>query len=151
LTIVIRGREELLASVGREASSDWQPITQHAVDEFARLSGDRNPMHVEPEHAARGPHGGTIAHGGFTLALIPMLMARLWRLEGFAATVDAGLSDVRFLAPLPVGGDVRMRLRIEAVRPLPGGAECTTTLRFERRGERSPACVARALTRVAGS
>ncbi|WP_158969930.1 MaoC family dehydratase [Chachezhania sediminis] len=38
-------------------------ITQPMIDGYARLSGDFNPLHVDPEAAAKTPFGGTIAHG----------------------------------------------------------------------------------------
>lgn len=38
-------------------------ISQVMIDEYASLSGDFNPIHVDPSAAAATPFGGTIAHG----------------------------------------------------------------------------------------
>ena len=36
--------------------------------------------------------------------------------------VNYGLDKLRFPAPLPVGDQVRMRVALDAVDPIPGGA-----------------------------
>lgn len=42
-------------------------ITQEKIDRYAELSGDFNPLHVDPEFAASSEFGGTIAHGPMQL------------------------------------------------------------------------------------
>ena len=51
--------------------SDWVTITQEDVNLFADATGDHQWIHVDPERAAKGPFGKTIAHGFMTLALLP--------------------------------------------------------------------------------
>jgi len=38
-------------------------FTQADFDRFARLSGDNNPIHCDPEFSARTRFGRTVAHG----------------------------------------------------------------------------------------
>jgi acyl dehydratase len=140
--------DELVNAVGREAVSDWQTITQSTIDQFAEVTGDRNALHVDPEFARQTPFGSTIAHGWYLVAAAPSLMTELWRLDGFAFAVAYGVNRVRFPAPLPVDARFRMRLAIEAVNEVGGGAEVVTTLTFEREGSDKPVCVAEALYRV---
>ena len=53
---------DLKALVGEElATSDWFPITQERIDTFAEATGDHQWIHVDPERAAQGPFGKTIA------------------------------------------------------------------------------------------
>jgi acyl dehydratase len=140
--VEINGFDELTDSVGREATTDWHEVTQDAVQQFARASGDFNPLHVDEEFASQTPFGGTIAHGVLTLALIPAFLESLWQLEGFGAVVLYGFNRVRFPAPLPVGERVRMHLRITSVRAVDGGAEVVNELTFEREGgDEKPVCV----------
>ena len=94
------------------------------------------------------PFGGTIAHGFYTLSLAPMLNEQIFELEGFAFAVNYGLNRVRFPAPLPVGSRVRMRAQLEPLEPVPGGAQITVELTFEREGGEKPVCVAETLARV---
>ena len=52
----------------RECS--WIP-TQDEFDAFARVSGDDNPIHVDPAFSARTRFGRTVSHG-------MLIYARLW-------------------------------------------------------------------------
>ena len=42
-------------------------VTQDAIDAYAELSTDFNPLHVDPEAAAASEFGGIIAHGPIAL------------------------------------------------------------------------------------
>jgi len=62
--------------------SDWHEVTQQQIDLFAEATWDHQWIHVDPERAASGPYGGTIAHGFLTISLTPALMAEIWCVEG---------------------------------------------------------------------
>jgi acyl dehydratase len=147
--LTISGLDDLRAKVGEELGvSDWREVTQEAIDDFARVTGDDQWIHVDPERARQTPFGGTIAHGYYTLSLHPVLAQQLVRFEGFAFAVNYGLNRVRFPAPLPVGNRVRMRIELLAVDDVVGGAQITMKLTFEGEGALKPVCVAESLTRV---
>ena len=147
--ITITGLDELKAKVGEELGvSDWHEVTQEAIDEFARVTGDDQWIHVDPERAKDTPFGGTIAHGFYTLSLGPGMSYKMFTLEGFAFGVNYGSNRVRFPAPMPVGGKVRMRAALTSVEDVPGGAQITVTQTFEREGGEKPVCVAESLSRV---
>jgi hypothetical protein len=56
--------EELEQSGERElGTSDWHEITQEQINLFAEATGDHQWIHVDPEAAANGPFGTTVAHG----------------------------------------------------------------------------------------
>ena len=61
-------------------------LTQEKVDRYADASGDRNPLHTDPEFAKGTQFGGTIAHGMLVLAYISELMTvafgGLWSVSG---------------------------------------------------------------------
>jgi 3-hydroxybutyryl-CoA dehydratase len=44
-----------------------EDVTQAGIDAYAELSGDFNPLHVDPEAAAASEFGGIIAHGPIAL------------------------------------------------------------------------------------
>lgn len=50
-------------------------FTQADFDEFARLSGDDNPVHVDPAFSARTKFGRTVAHGMFLYGVICGLLS----------------------------------------------------------------------------
>jgi acyl dehydratase len=129
-------------------TSDWHEVTQDAIDDFADVTGDHQWIHVDPERAKDTPFGGTIAHGYYTLSLAPMLSNEIFAMDGFAFAVNYGLNKVRFPAPVPVGSKVRASAKVAKLEDVPGGAQMTLELTFEREGGEKPVCVAETLVRV---
>ncbi len=145
----INGIDELKTRVGDELGvSDWREVTQADIDKFAEVTGDDQWIHVDPERAKDTPFGGTIAHGYYTLSLAPVFSYELFELTGVAMGINYGANKVRFPAPLPVGSKVRMRMTLQDVTDIPGGAQTTMLLTFEREGGDKPVCVAETLSRV---
>ena len=147
--LTLNGLDEVKRYVGKELGvSEWRLVTQQDIDDFARVTGDDQWIHVDVERAKQTPFGGTIAHGYFTLSLAPRFSYDMYTFEGFAFALNYGLNRLRFPSPLPVGQLVRMRAKLAAVDEIPGGAQITTEVTFEREGGEKPVCVAETLTRV---
>lgn len=145
---VIEGVEGLRALVGQQVgATDWIPVTQEQVDRFADATGDHQWIHVDQERAADGPFGGTIAHGFWTLALIPLVLTSVLDVRGFSMGVNYGLDKVRFPAPVPVGAKVRGTVTVDEVTDVAGGVQTAYAIVFEVDGAEKPACVARFLER----
>jgi acyl dehydratase len=141
--------DALRAAVGQHAGySDWHEVTQEQIDLFARATGDYQWIHVDPERAARGPFGTTIAHGYLTLSLIPMLAAQVSRVEGVSMVVNYGLNRVRFPSPVPVGSRVRAGVVPKSVEDVPGGVQVISEVTIEREGGDKPCCVAETVARM---
>jgi acyl dehydratase len=133
----------------RVGESAWRTITQALVDEFAQVSGDHQWIHVDPERARReSPLGTTIAHGFLTLSLLSSLTAEVVRMENARMGLNYGFDRVRFVAPVPVGSEIRGTFAIEDVRPVDGGAQITWRVEVEIRDAPKPALSALWLTRV---
>jgi acyl dehydratase len=128
-------------------ASDWILISQERIQAFADATGDQQWIHVDVERARReSPFGGTVAHGYLTIALAPMLLPQIVRLEGLRMGVNYGLEKLRLPAPVPAGSRVRLVAEIKDVREMPGnGARVTFGLTFEVEGQAKPACVADAI------
>ncbi len=135
--------------VGKDLGhSEWQTITQERVDLFADATDDHQWIHVDPERAAQGPFGTTIAHGFMTLSLLPRLWQNMYRVDGVTMGVNYGLNKVRFPAPVPVDSRVRATSTVVSVEDLGGGAYqvmLSTTVEIE--GGTKPACVAESIVR----
>ncbi|MGW0176191.1 MaoC family dehydratase [Rhodococcus sp. NPDC003322] len=123
-------------------TTDWYPITQDRVNLFADATGDHQWIHTDPERAAAGPFGGTIAHGYLTLSLAARAIGDVLTIENLGAAVNYGVNRVRFPAPVAVGSKVRATARIVSARRRDHGVEAVIGLTFEAAGSDRPACVA---------
>jgi 3-hydroxybutyryl-CoA dehydratase len=86
-------------------------VTQAMIDAYAALSGDRNPLHVDPAYAAGSPFGGTIAHGMMTLAIASQMLAR-WNPTGWSA---GGEIDIAFVGPVRPGDEILTAGSVRAI------------------------------------
>lgn len=151
MTTVIQGIAGLKELVGTHLGySDYLEITQERVNTFADATGDHQWIHVNPERAAAGPYGSTIAHGYLTLSMVPVLVAEILDIRGFSAMINYGSDKVRFPAPVPVGSRVRAGVELTALSRKPSGAQLTTLVTVEIDGSDRPALVAEAIRLMVG-
>lgn len=92
-------------------------IAQDYVDDFARITGDTQWIHVDVVRAAAGPYGGTIAHGYLVLALLPALTRDIIDVPSTTTLINYGLDRVRFVGATHVGRAVRDVLTLEEIIP----------------------------------
>ncbi|MDT9691585.1 MaoC family dehydratase [Streptomyces sp. P9(2023)] len=145
---IFTSAEELRAAVGEQLGhSDWLEIEQKRIDLFADATGDHQWIHVDPERAAGGPFGRTIAHGYLTLSLLPTLVPQIMRVEGMKMGLNYGTNKVRFPAPVPVGSRLRAGAVLTEVTEAGGGVQVTATVTVEREGGDKPVCVAESVSR----
>ena len=81
-------------------------FTQADFDRFARLSGDSNPIHCDPEFSARTRFGRTVAHG---LLLCSVLRGVVDQLVPGGRVVE---QSVMFPAPTFANEPMRFQARI---------------------------------------
>ena len=145
---IFRSVDELKAAVGEQLGyTDWLEIDQKRIDLFAEATGDHQWIHVDPEKAAAGPFGTTIAHGYLTLSLLPLFGPQLMGVEGVRMGVNYGTNKVRFPAPVPDGSRLRATARISAVEDVAGGVQVAVAYTVEREGGDKPVCVAESVAR----
>jgi acyl dehydratase len=91
-------------------------VTETHVVNWAGLTGDFYPLHMDREYAARTQFGERLVHGPFIFALAVGLVA----LAGFAgdsAIAWLGVDGMRMLAPVKIGDTVRVEVRVKDARP----------------------------------
>jgi len=139
---------EMKDNVGADlGSSGWHEITQDRINEFAAATEDHQWIHVDPEMAAQGPFGTTIAHGYLTLSLIPWLMSEVWRPEDVVMGINYGLNKVRFPSPVPSGSRVRLHAKLLSVDEIANGVQGVVQATIEVEGKDKPGCVAETVFR----
>ena len=129
--------------------SDWVTIDQDRIDKFADATMDHQFIHVDPEQATP-VFGSTIAHGFLSLSLvagIPFEQEIGMVLEGTKMGLNYGLDKVRFLSPVPVNSEVRIRMKcINITEKNPGQYLAKTEVTMEIKGVDKPAFVAETLS-----
>ena len=96
--------------------SDWFLIDQKLINDFAKLSGDDQWIHVDFERALNEmPEGKTIAHGLLTLCISPNLGKNKIHVENLKHILNYGIDKVRFISPVKVGSFIRLKSKIAEV------------------------------------
>lgn len=148
MSVVARSPEDLHALVGEEiGSSSWVEVTQDQIDGFADVTGDHQWIHTDPERAASGPFGTTIAHGYLTLALLVPLLEEVLVVENRTSSINYGLDRVRFPAPVPSGSRVRLTATMAEATDVESGVQVKVDCVLHADGQERPACVATAVLR----
>jgi acyl dehydratase len=147
---VFRSVREYQDGVGRSfGPTDWLIVDQARINLFAEATGDHQWIHVDPQRAAQGPFGATIAHGYLSLSLVNYFLPQLLRAEGMRHGINYGCDRVRFPAALKVGSRLRGRAEIIAVEDMGEGAvQVKTRVTLEADGTVKPVCVADTLSRL---
>lgn len=86
-------------------------ISEADIYKFAEITGDRNPLHISKEFAAKTKFGGLIAHGMMTAGLISAVLGT--KLPG-PGTIYL-TQTLKFLAPVKIGDQITARLEIVEV------------------------------------
>jgi acyl dehydratase len=127
--------------------SEWLEIDQRRIDLFAEATGDHQWIHVDPERAARGPFGKTIAHGYLTLSLANQFLPEIMQVNQVSMGVNYGCEKVRFPAPVPVGSRVRGGGEVISAQEIKGGVQVVVRMTIEIEGNERPACVIDTISR----
>ncbi len=133
--------------------SDWLPVTQELVNDFAHATGDEQWIHVDPERAAsHSPYGGTIAHGYLTLSLYPQLRGLVDAdkplFPGVTSVINYGLNKLRFPNAVRVGSRIRARCTLMSAEAVKESLQLTEKYTVEIENEERPACVAECVMRL---
>ena len=83
-------------------------VDDNTVKQFAEVSGDFNPLHMDEAYAARSPFRGRIAHGALVASFISCVLGN--HLPGPGA-VFAGMT-MRFERPVRIGDTVIARATV---------------------------------------
>jgi len=145
--LVLHGLAGLQERLGTDLGvSGWRTVTQADINTFAKLTGDEQWIHVDPERAKTGMYGTTVQHGFLTLGLATGFLWEVCTIDGFGTVLNYGLNKVRFPAGLKVNSRIRMHVNLAEVKELPTpngpGAEAVYRLTYEVQGQAKPCCVA---------
>jgi len=117
-------------------------VSQEMIDAFAELTTDKQWIHTDPQRAAAGPFGGTIAHGLLVLSLMPAVRpATVFGLVGWRSAANYGIGALRFLQPVPAASNIHARSRLLSVEAHRRGTLLTQSVEIQVVGANKPALV----------
>ena len=85
-------------------------FSQQDFDRFARLTGDDNPIHVDPEFAAKTRFGRTLCHGMLLFSTLNSAIRR--EFARFEPEIEG--IELMFPGPTYVGDEMKIELEIVA-------------------------------------
>lgn len=88
-------------------------ITEADIQDFARVTGDFNPLHLDQAYAEKTIFKGRIAHGVLSIGLISNILGNI--LPGHGTIYLS--QEVRFLAPVRIGDTITARVEVLEVVP----------------------------------
>ena len=115
MSYVPRGRHFDDFTAGETFTTTARTIAEGAVDHFAGLSGDFNPLHTDEESARQGPMKGRIAHGMLVLAIATGQVNQLGIFEGTTLAL-LGMDRIRWTAPVKLGDTIHTTLTVKETR-----------------------------------
>lgn len=97
-----------------EVASRTHTFEAADVEAFANLTGDQNPIHLDPEAAARSQFGGCIVHGVLVTGLLSRLLGM--QLPG-PGSIYLG-QKLRFKKAVLVGSPITARVEVRKLNPV---------------------------------
>jgi acyl dehydratase len=128
-------------------TSDWELITQEAVSQYGKLTGDEQWIHVDVDRANREMSTGPIAHGLYIISLFPKwLRSTSFPIVTSAAkSLNYGFDKIRFITPVPVGTRVRGHFKVKTTETIGNVTRVIYTVTVELENQIKPAVVAESI------
>jgi acyl dehydratase len=126
-------------------TSDWETVEQNQIDLFAEATHDHQWIHVDPEMAAQGPFGTTVAHGYLSLSMLPYFVSQVLSVSDARMGINYGTEKIRFTAPVPVGSQVRLKAKLLSGEKRGEGVLYRLAVEIEIRDSEKPALVGEVL------
>jgi 3-hydroxybutyryl-CoA dehydratase len=98
-------------------------ITEEVINDFARVTGDFNPIHLDQAYAEKTPFKGRIAHGAFSIGLFSNILGNILPGNGTLYLSH----EIKFLAPVKIGDTITARVEVIELVPEKNRAKFGTT------------------------
>ena len=128
-------------------STDWKLITQKEINSFAEATEDYQWIHVDKKKViTNSPFKKTIAHGYYSLSLIPKLSSEVWECKNLKLILNYGTEKIRFISPVICNSYIRASIIVLDAKDYKGGILLNSKVTIEIKNNEKPALIAETLS-----
>ena len=128
-------------------STDWKLITQKEINSFAKATEDYQWIHVDKKKViTNSPFKKTIAHGYYSLSLIPKLSSEVWECKNLKLILNYGTEKIRFISPVICNSYIRASIIVLDAKDYKGGILLNSKVTIEIKNNEKPALIAETLS-----
>ena len=112
--------------------SNWKLVTQKEINHFANATEDYQWIHINQEKAIKdSPYKKTIAHGYYSLSLIPKFIYEVWQCHNLKLILNYGTEKLRFISPVLCDSYIRASISVINAKDYKGGILLTSKINIE--------------------
>lgn len=126
-------------SIGQTMYTEKRTINEDDIMTFARLSGDDNRIHTDPEFSKSTPFGRQIAHGILGLAIASGLAWKTGILDGTVLAFRE-INDWKFVTPVFIGDTVQAEMEVTEAKAIPRIGGGAVTINFKLKNQKDEVC-----------
>ncbi len=127
--------------------SKWYKVDQNIINKFAEATHDFQWIHIDEEKAKKhSPFKNTIAHGYFTLSLLPMFISQVWKCEDTSLVLNYGSDKIRFITPVVCNNLIRASIMLISTEDYKNGLKVKTLINVEIKDNKKIAMSAEVLS-----
>jgi len=125
--------------VGEKVATEKRTITEADIMDFAKLSGDDNRIHTDPEFSKTTPFGQQVAHGLLGLSIASGLSWQTGLMDGTVIAFRE-VKDWKFVKPVFIGDTIYNELETMEVKALPRIGGGSVTIKMEVKNQNDEVC-----------
>ena len=125
--------------VGQKMVTEKRTVTENDIMTFAKLSGDDNRIHTDPEFSKTTQFGRQIAHGVLGFAISSGLAWKTGILDGTVIAFRE-ITEWKFVAPVFIGDVVQADMEVTETKALPRIGGGAVTLNFKLKNQKDEVC-----------
>lgn len=131
--LIVNSYTEFAGYIGQELGvSDYHKVTQKQINLFADATLDHQWIHIDTDRAKiESLYGTTIAHGYFSVSILPFLWAQIIEVKNIKMMVNYGIENLKFNQPVLINSEIRVRARLKSLVDLRGTAKAEVEVVLE--------------------
>ena len=127
--------------------SKWKLVSQKEINDFANATEDFQWIHTDKKKTKKhSPFKDTIAHGYYSLSLIPKFAYEVWECKNLKLILNYGSEKIRFISPVICNSYLRANISVKNAKDYKGGIMLTSEVLIEIKNKKKPALMAETLS-----